>query len=79
MEKYMFLRHYRIENKAFTGIHQRVMGVLPFCLLVHWISSWWFYGSPGILGNCCYSSERSALSIKSLEVRMNSRYGVPCL
>lgn len=51
MEKYMFLRHYRVNGRIGEEMHRKVMGTLPALLVIHWVTSWWFYGSPGILDN----------------------------
>lgn len=77
MEKFMILRHYKIPSRVDTNMHNMVMDILPYWLLIHWIYSWWFYGSPGILDNWWYDANRSATSLKSFKVRITSRYGLP--
>jgi hypothetical protein len=79
MEKYCILRYYKLPRKIGTVMHHRIMEILPYSLLIHWVSSWWLYGSPGILDNCCYSSDQDALSTGSFETRLKSRYAIPFL
>ena len=76
IEKYMILRHYKIPLRISTSIHQQVIGIIPYSLPVHFLFSWWFFGSPGILGNWWYDPNRSGFSISSILTRIQSRYAI---
>ena len=75
----MILRHYKIPLRISTTIHKKVMKSLPYWLLMHLFHSWWFYGSPGILGNWCFNENNSLYDSSALRTRLSSRYGLPFL
>lgn len=79
MEKYMILRHYKIPSRVGTYMHYKVIETLPYWLFIHFMYSWWFYGSPGILENWWFDSSRSAFSEEAFKTRVKSRYGFPFL